>query len=107
MEDRIQQKIGREDSKEGKGKTYLGEKEGTGVGKQNNCREEQREEDEWDWDFFGPEPNLEDYFGGMKLHEKEKEDLYFSEEVEEYDGFTDVEDYTLDKIPVWARVKVQ
>lgn len=77
MEDRIQQKIGREDSKEGKGKTYLGEKEGTGVGKQNNCREEQREEDEWDWDFFGPEPNLEDYFGGMKLHEKEKEDLYF------------------------------
>ncbi|XBI32127.1 hypothetical protein VPH35_055617 [Triticum aestivum] len=133
--------------------------------------------------YFGPGPDLEDQFAGMKLHGKEEEDLDFSEEVEdlikdvrwlalfrvhttkpfshaalltqmrnawsaaqgvtfnikgpnlfliqchclgdwrkimeggswlfrrapvviqEYDGFSDVKGYKLNKVPLWARVK--
>ena len=42
-----------------------------------------REESDHGWDQFGPEPELEDAFEGLKLHGEEEEDLDLSREVEE------------------------
>lgn len=47
----------------------------------SRARSGDREEDYGD--YFGPEPDLEDRFTGMKLHGEEGEDLDFSAEVDE------------------------
>ena len=38
---------------------------------------------EENWGGFGPEPDLEDQFAGLKLHGEEEDDLDLSGEVEE------------------------
>lgn len=157
--------------------------EGGGDERGSSSRSNPEGEEEEFEDLYGPDPDLEDQFAGMKLHGEEEEDLDFSGEVDElisevrwlglfrvhttrpfshsallnqmrnawsaaqgvtfsikgpnlflvqchclgdwkrvmeggpwlfrraavviqeYDGYTDVTEYKLTKIPVWARIK--
>src|SRR4051812_20063702 len=48
----------------------------------NGARDRIVDEEE-DWDYYGPEPDLEDKFAGMHLHGEEEDDLDLSGEVDE------------------------
>lgn len=43
-------------------------------------------EDEEEWDYYGPVPDLEDKFAGMKLHGEEEDELDLSGKVDELIG---------------------
>lgn len=46
-------------------------------------QDEREKEDEDIWGYYGPEPDVEDQFAGMRLHGEEEDDLDLSGEVDE------------------------